>query len=105
MPVNISRFDIARHLETEEDIVEFLAETSREGDAADFIHALGTAARARGMTELARKAGVTRASLYKSLSENGKPQFETIYRVCEAFGLRLVVTPDGIAHKKPLAAI
>ena len=94
MPVKISRLDIAELLETEEDIAEFLAETSREGNASDFIHALGTAARARGMTELARKVGVTRASLYKSLSENGNPQFETIYRLCNALGLRLTATPQ-----------
>jgi len=93
MPLKTSRFDIAQHLETDADIAEFLAETLREGDAADFIHALGTAARARGMTEVARKAGLTRASLYKSLSENGNPQFDTIYRLCNALGLRLTATP------------
>lgn len=89
MPEKISRFDIARHLETDEDIAEFLTETAEEGDASDFVHALGIAARARGMTEVAKKAGVTRASLYKSLSEDGKPQFDTVFRVCHALGLRL----------------
>ncbi|MCL2021636.1 MAG: putative addiction module antidote protein [Betaproteobacteria bacterium] len=93
MPLKTSRFDIARHLETDADIAEFLTETLREGDAADFIHALGTAARARGMTEIAKKAGVSRASLYKSLSENGNPEFDTIYRLCNAMGLRLTTTP------------
>ena len=67
MPLKTSRLDLARLLETEEDIQEFLEETAREGTPGDLVHALDTAARARGMTEVARQAGVTRASLYKSL--------------------------------------
>jgi probable addiction module antidote protein len=90
MKVKISRFDIAEYLETEEDIVEFLAETAREGTQEEFIHALSTAARARGMTDVAQKAGVSRASLYKSLSGDGNPEFDTIFRVCAALGVRLV---------------
>jgi probable addiction module antidote protein len=97
MTIKTTRLDLARYLETEEDIAEFLEEALREGDAADFVHALGIAARARGMTELACKAGVTRASLYKSLSEGGNPQFDTIFRVCAALGLRLTATPRHMA--------
>jgi probable addiction module antidote protein len=93
MTTKKSRFDIARHLETDEDIAEFLSETAQEGEPSDFIHALGIAARARGMAEIARKAGVTRASLYKSLSEDGKPQFDTVFRVCNALGLNLAMKP------------
>jgi probable addiction module antidote protein len=55
------------------------------------IHALSIAAKAKGMTEVAQKVGVTRASLYKSLSENGNPRFETISRIVEALGCKLVV--------------
>ena len=84
-------FDIAEHLETPEDIRAFLNEVALTGNEADFIHALNTAARAMGMTEVAKKAGVTRASLYKSLSENGNPRFETISKVTKALGCRLVV--------------
>ena len=84
-------FDIAEHLETDEDIREFLAEAATTGSNADFIHALNTAARAKGMTAVARKAGVTRASLYKSLSAEGNPRFETIDRIVEALGCRLTV--------------
>jgi probable addiction module antidote protein len=97
MKVKISRFDIARYLETDEDIAGFLAETAREGTEEDFIHALGIAARARGMTEIAQKAGVTRASLYKSLSEGSNPEFSTIAKVCTALGLRLTVTAQQAA--------
>jgi probable addiction module antidote protein len=93
MTVKISRFDIAQHLETDEDIAEFLAETAREGTEKDFIHALSIAARARGMTEIAKKAGVARASLYKSLADGGNPEFDTICRVCAALGIKLVPQP------------
>ncbi|WP_432745810.1 addiction module antidote protein [Methylobacter sp. G7] len=88
----ITPFDIAEHLETEADIRDFLRETASHGDASDFIHALNTAARAKGMTEVAKQAGVTRASLYKSLAEDGNPRFETIAKIVEALGCRLVVS-------------
>lgn len=84
-------FDIAEHLETDEDIRGFLREVANTGDTADFIHALNIAARAKGMTEIAQQVGVTRASLYKSLSEDGNPRFETIHKVVEALGCKLAV--------------
>lgn len=92
MAEKVTAFDIAEHLETEEDIREFLKEVANTGDASDFIHALNIAARAKGMTEVAKQAGVTRASLYKSLSENGNPRYETINKIVEALGCKLVVT-------------
>lgn len=85
----ITRFDIAQLLETQADIQEFLSETSQHGTASDFIHALNIAARAKGMSEVAKQAGVTRASLYKSLADGGNPNFETVFRVCQALGVRL----------------
>ncbi len=78
MNIKTKPFDIADYLETDEDIQKFLAEAATTGTADDFIHALDTAARAKGMTEVARKAGVSRASLYKSISGSGKPRFETV---------------------------
>jgi len=93
MTEKISRFDIAAHLETDLDIQEFLNESAQSGNAADFVHALNTAARAKGMSEVAKQAGVTRASLYKSLSEGGNPHFDTIFRVCGALGVKLVAQP------------
>lgn len=82
-------FDIAEHLETLEDIQEFLREINKTGDENDFIHALSIAARAYGMTKVAQEAGVTRASLYKSLAPGSNPQFKTISKVTKVFGLRL----------------
>lgn len=87
----MKKFDIAEHLNTDEDIREFLQEVADTGNASDFIHAVGIAARAKGMTAVAEQAGVGRASLYKALSEDGKPAFETIFNVVQSFGLRLAL--------------
>ncbi|MCB9150800.1 MAG: putative addiction module antidote protein [Caldilineaceae bacterium] len=91
MGINIRPFDVAEHLETDNDIWEFLAEVLATGTTSDFIHALNTAARAKGMTEVAKQAGVTRASLYKSLSADSNPRFETISKIVEALGGHLSV--------------
>jgi probable addiction module antidote protein len=72
-------FDIAKHLKTDDDIREFLQEAADTGDASDFLHAVGIAARAKGMTNISGDLGVSRSSLYKSLSEDGKPAFETVF--------------------------
>lgn len=82
-------FDIAEHLETEDDIRAFLQETADTGNPAELIHALNIAARAKGMSDVATQAGVTRASLYKSLAVGGNPSFETVCKVAAAFGCRL----------------
>jgi probable addiction module antidote protein len=92
MVTKIKPLDIAEYLETEEDIAGFLNDMLAEGTPADFRNALSIAARARGMTEIAQKANVTRASLYKSLSENGEPRFDTIRKVITAMGLKLAIT-------------
>lgn len=92
MSEKITAFDVADYLKTDEDIKLFLKEAASSGDAADFIHALNTASRAKGMTEVAKQAGVTRASLYKSLAEDGNPRFETITKIVEALGCKLVVS-------------
>jgi probable addiction module antidote protein len=91
MTIKTKPFDVAEYLETDKDIWEFLAEVLATGTTSDFIHALNMAAKAKGMTEFARQAGVTRASLYKSLSEDGNPRFETISKIVEALGGRLSV--------------
>ena len=90
MPLKTRSFDPAEHLRTDEDVKYFLQDAA-EGSPEEFIHALNTAARAKGMTEIAKQAGLTRASLYKSLSEGGKPRFDTILKVTKALGCRLAV--------------
>ena len=91
MTLETKPFDIAEHLGTPEEIRAFLQEVLETGDESDFIHALGTAARAMGMTEVAKKAGVSRASLYKSLSDGGSPKFLTISKVTKALGCKLAL--------------
>ncbi len=91
MPLTTKPFDIAEHLNTPEDIRSFLQEVVATGDESDFLHALNTAARAMGMTEVAQKAGITRASLYKSLSGQSSPKFSTISKVTKALGCKLAV--------------
>jgi len=91
MSIKTSNFDIAEHLKTDEDIQGFLHEVASTGNSSDFIHALNIAARAKGMSEVARRAGVTRASLYKSLSEDGNPRFDTISKIVQAFGCKLAI--------------
>lgn len=92
MKEKIMKLDIAEHLKTDDDIREFLRESAANATTEEFIHALNTAARAKGMTEVAKQAGVTRASLYKSLAEDGNPQFDTICKIVEALGCKLVVS-------------
>ncbi len=91
MALKTTPFDIAEHLNTPAEIRGFLQEVVATGDESDFIHALNIAARAMGMTEVAKKAGVTRASLYKSLAEDGNPKFTTISKVTKALGCKLAV--------------
>ncbi|OQY12712.1 MAG: putative addiction module antidote protein [Desulfobacteraceae bacterium 4572_19] len=90
MSLKTKPFDVAEHLETQEDIKIFLQDAT-EGTPEEFVHALNTVARAMGMTEVAKKAGVTRSSLYKSLADGGKPRFATISKVSEALGCQLVI--------------
>lgn len=89
----LRKWDSAEHLKTEEDIALYLDACFQEaGDDAAFIaKALGTIARARGMTQLAQSTGVGRESLYKALSGEGNPSFATILKVTHALGLKLHV--------------
>ena len=82
-------WDAAEHLETTEDMVIYLETALEDGDAALISAVLGDLARAKGMTEIAEKTGLGRTSLYKALSPEGHPEFETVLRVINALGLKL----------------
>ncbi len=84
-------WDAAAFLETKEDIAAYLDAALEDGDPDLLKAALGDVARAKGMTELARAAGLGRANLYKALSPDGNPEFATVARVLRALGLRLSV--------------
>lgn len=93
MAVKTTPLDIAELLDTPETIAAFVESVLEEdGDDPVFIQkALGVAARAKGMTDIAKAAGMDRASLYKALSEEGNPSFATISKVIKALGLKLRV--------------
>ena len=84
-------FDPAELLDSAEAIGAYLEEAFESDDPAFITHALGIVARAKGMTEVARKTGLTRESLYKALSADGNPEFATILRVLNALDLRFGV--------------
>ena len=81
-----SKFDIADYLDDEEMIQEYLNAVLEEGDSKEIVIALGHIAKAIGMTKIAEQSGLSRPSLYKALSEDSKPQFETILKVLRAIG-------------------
>lgn len=90
---DLPEFDMAKQLKSEEDIAAYVTMVIEEGDPSELAHALGVAARARGMSEIAQAAGITREALYKALRPNAQPRFDTINRVCTALGVRLVAQP------------
>jgi probable addiction module antidote protein len=86
-------WDPADHLRTNEDMAAYLEAALEEGDPNLVTAALGDIARAKGMTQVAREAGLGRESLYKALSPSGNPEFATILKVVAALGLQLHATP------------
>ncbi|HEY3411781.1 MAG TPA: addiction module antidote protein [Armatimonadota bacterium] len=86
-------FDAADYLKTEEDMVAYLEAALEEDDPAAVAAALGDIARAKGMTKIARDAGLGRESLYKALSPEGNPELATVMKVVRALGLSLHARP------------
>jgi len=86
-----TRYDVAEHLRTPEEMAAYLEGCLEEagGDAAFVAKALGDIARAKGMSQVARDAGLSRESLYQALSGDRSPDFDTILKVLDALGLRL----------------
>lgn len=94
-----TRFDVAEHLRTPEEMAAYLEACMEEapGDAAFIARALGNITRAKGMSQVARDAGLSRESLYKALSGERTPSFDTILRVASALGIKF--------HAEPVAKI
>lgn len=86
-------FDAAPYLDSDETMASYLSDILQANDAGLLCAALGDSARARGMTEIAKAAGITREALYKALRPGSAPRFDTVNRVCAALGVRLVVPP------------
>ncbi|MGO4676098.1 addiction module antidote protein [Bosea sp. 2YAB26] len=91
MPLETTRFDIQEHLKTPEQQLAYIEAALDEDDPAFLAKALGEVARARGMTQVAKDAGVTREALYRALSEKGDPRLSTLMGVMKALGLKLRV--------------
>lgn len=93
---DLPEFDLAEYLKTDEDVAQYLTIILQDENGAELTHALGLIAKMRGMTEVARAAGLTREALYKALRPGSQPRFETILRVCKALGVKLVAGPAHI---------
>ncbi len=91
--MDISKFDIADYLDSNEMIAEYLNVVLEEGDDSEIVVAIGNIAKAIGMTKIAEETGMSRPSLYKALSEGAKPQFSTIIKVLKAVGGQIRVNP------------
>ena len=85
------RWDAAETLQTRDDIAAYLDAVLEDGDPDLLKAALGDIARAKGMTEIARAAGLGRGNLYKALSPDGNPEFTTVAKVLRALGFRLTI--------------
>ena len=86
-----TRYDVAEHLRTPEEMAAYLDAWLEEApdDATGLAKALGDIARAKGMAQVAKDAGLSRESLYRALSANGNPSFSTVLKVARALGLKL----------------
>jgi len=89
----LTKFDPADYLDDKQALAAYVSDALKTGDPAFLTDALGVVARAKGMASLATETGLSRESLYKSLSVNGNPELATILKVTKALGLRLVAIP------------
>ena len=94
MKIETKPYDSAEFLDDQEAVSAYLEEAFATGDPAFIVKALGTAARAKNMSELAKRTGMSRTSLYKALSGEGRPEFGTILKVAQALGLEMTVKPS-----------
>ncbi len=86
-------WDAADHLEADDDMAAYLDAALQDGDPGLILAVLGDIARAKGMTGIARNAGLARESLYKALSPDGNPRFTTVLKVVQTLGLQLHAAP------------
>jgi probable addiction module antidote protein len=99
MMMKTSRFDAADYLDSPEAQAEYMTAALETGDAEFIRDAVGVVARARGMTKIAKEAGLSRESLYKALGGTGNPEFTTVMRILRALGLTLSARPTNTATK------
>lgn len=92
MGIETTKWDAAEFLNSDEAIAAYLEAAFEDGDPKMIAVALGDIAKAKGMSAIARDAGVTREALYKALSDKGDPKLSTLVGVMKALGLRFTVT-------------
>ena len=90
-------WDAAAYLESDADIADYLAAAFETGDIDDVTHALSTIARARGMTDIAKSAGLARGSLYKAIGDGANPTLATLFSILNALNVSLSVKPKVAA--------
>ena len=83
------RFDITKHLDSDEAIAEYLNQVLEDGDTDELIAAIGHVAKAKGMSQIAQTSGLGRESLYKAFSKGSNPRFDTVMKVMSAIGVKL----------------
>lgn len=93
MAVETQAYDAADYLDTPEMIAAYLEAAFESDDPAAISEAIGNVARAKGMTAVAREAGLSRESLYRALSADGRPEFATVLKVLHVLGLRITTEP------------
>jgi probable addiction module antidote protein len=100
MTTKTAPYDVAEFLETPEEMAVYLDACIEvaDGDAAFIAKALGDIARAKGMTQIARETGLSRESLYKALSGDRSPNFDTVLKVASALGIKLSASPIEAAE-------
>jgi probable addiction module antidote protein len=101
MNLKLKKWDVTEHMDNEEFISEYLKAAFASGNIPEITRALADVARARNMTDLAAKMGISRQGLYKTLSENGNPEFATIQKLITALGLQMsIITPAEPMSKR-----
>lgn len=93
MAVKLSTFDLSQYLVSDEAIAEYISQVLADGDTDKLLCAISYIAKAKGIAEIAKAAGVGRESLYKTLAAGNKPKFETISKLCAAIGVQLSAQP------------
>ena len=91
--MKFTRFDAAEYLDDEEVIAEYLTAALEDPNPEVFLLAVADVSRARGIAKVAQDSGLGRESLYKALAPGAKPRYETVRKLMDAFGMKLVVTP------------
>jgi probable addiction module antidote protein len=103
MPSKVTAFDVSEYLKDEASIAAYLNAIVEEGDPGLLLSAIGDIAKARGMSKIASESGLGRESLYKALSSDAKPRFDTILKVLSALGVNIVFNAKDtrrVSHNK-----